>query len=108
MSKYTDAFDRLCGDCTGLDILIVTEKDVHDQGNIYHATKEEREMALRGLEEYQDMVKDEMYGKGKLICGACGWKFTPIGFDNFDLYSNDAVKCPLCDCSDLEPIQTDD
>jgi hypothetical protein len=57
MSRYTDAFDRICGDCAGVDMDKVTAADVRAQAAVWTGddacTPEEVEDAIRGLYEYQ-------------------------------------------------------
>ena len=54
MSKYTDAFDTICGNCAGLNIADISADDVRTQAAIYDdVDQEDIEDAVRGLEEYQ-------------------------------------------------------
>lgn len=53
MSKNTDSFDRICGDCEGIEISSITEDDVRQQAAIYGASEEEIQEAIAGLEEYK-------------------------------------------------------
>jgi len=53
-----DAFDRICGDCAGVDILHMTNQDVRDQAHAWCASGEPCsdemvEAAILGLAEYQ-------------------------------------------------------
>ena len=53
MSKNTDSFDRICGNCAGIDIITITEDDLRQQAAIYGASEDEIQDALAGLEEYK-------------------------------------------------------
>ena len=53
MSKNTDSFDRICGNCAGIDIITITEDDLRQQAAIYGASEDEIQEALAGLEEYK-------------------------------------------------------
>ena len=53
MSKNTDTFDTLCGDCAGLDLADITIDDVRAQASIYGASEDEIQRAIAGLIEYQ-------------------------------------------------------
>ena len=63
MSKYTDAFDGLCGNCAGFDIHELTEADVRQQAVVSAgdgADPLDEEFiadAIRGLHEWQDARK---------------------------------------------------
>ena len=48
-----EAFDKICGDCCGLDMNKITTDDVKRQCAIYGVDGEWIEAALRGLKEYQ-------------------------------------------------------
>lgn len=48
-----EMFDKLCGNCAGIDIADITDEDVRDQGRYYNASKEEIDSAIDGLHEYQ-------------------------------------------------------
>ena len=56
MSKNTDTFDTLCGDCAGLDLADITIDDVRDQCAIYGASEDEIQRAIAGLIEYQALA----------------------------------------------------
>ena len=53
MSKGTEAFDAICGNCAGTDIADITVDDVRAQAAIYGASEEETLAAIDGLIEYQ-------------------------------------------------------
>ena len=53
MSKGTDAFDKICGNCAGINIADITVDDVRAQSAIYGASEEETLAAIAGLVEYQ-------------------------------------------------------
>ncbi len=58
MSKYTDAFDTICGNLSVIDIMTVTENSIREQAEIFRksgetVTNEEINDAIRGLREYQ-------------------------------------------------------
>ncbi len=61
MSRNTDNFDMICGNCEGVDLVLVTEDDVRTQAVIWAQPGEERstdmllliESAIDGLREYQ-------------------------------------------------------
>lgn len=53
MSKNTDTFDTLCGDCSGLNLADITVDDVRAQASIYGASEDEIQRAIAGLIEYQ-------------------------------------------------------
>lgn len=60
MSRYTDAFDRVCGNCSGVDIMSITADDVKNQFRIWQETGEatdveELDNAIIGLSEYQSL-----------------------------------------------------
>ena len=48
-----DAFDKLCGNCAGVDMATVTEADVREMGKHYNASNSFVEAAINGLHEYQ-------------------------------------------------------
>ena len=52
-----DAFDKICGDCCGLDVNEITTDDVRTQGKIYGIDIEWIAAALRGLKEYQKQTE---------------------------------------------------
>ena len=54
MSKGTEAFDAICGNCAGVDIAEITVDDVRAQAAIYGASEEETLAAIDGLVEYQE------------------------------------------------------
>ena len=64
MSKNTDTFDALCGDCAGIDIAEITIDDVRAQCAIYNASEDEIQRAIAGLIEYQalSILNDEGEG----------------------------------------------
>jgi len=54
-----EAFEKICGDCEGLNIDEITENDVRNQAKIWRdsgekCSKEMEEKALAGLKEYQE------------------------------------------------------
>lgn len=53
MSKGTEAFDAICGNCAGIDLTNITIDDVRAQAAIYGASEEETLAAIDGLIEYQ-------------------------------------------------------
>lgn len=53
MSKGTDAFDKICGNCTGIDVAEITIDDVMTQATINGASAEDTQAAIDGLVEYQ-------------------------------------------------------
>lgn len=53
MSKNTDTFNTLYGDCAGLDLADITIDDVRAQASIYGASEDEIQRAIAGLIEYQ-------------------------------------------------------
>ena len=53
MSKNTDTFDSICGDCAGLDLADIAIDDVRTQASIYGASEDEIQRAIAGLIEYQ-------------------------------------------------------
>ena len=48
-----DAFDKICGNCEGLNINDITEADVRTQAEYYNADEPSINAALLGLAEYQ-------------------------------------------------------
>ena len=55
-SSNKDAFDKICGNCTGLMMNEITEDDVRTQAHIYSVNDEWLRAAIRGLKEYQEEV----------------------------------------------------
>jgi len=58
------AFDRICGDCSGLDIMDITEDDVRKQAKTWiddgqPCSDEMIDAAITGLCEYQEEKKKE-------------------------------------------------
>ncbi len=58
MSKNTDAFDRICGACDGINIQEITEDDIRGMADTWNkngerVTEGEIMDALKGLAEYQ-------------------------------------------------------
>ena len=53
MSKGTEAFDAICGNCAGIDLADITADDVRAQAAFYGASEEETLSAIDGLIEYQ-------------------------------------------------------
>lgn len=52
-----DAFDKICGDCTGIDMLTITEDDIRGQAADYHdITEDDIQAAIRGLNEYRRTI----------------------------------------------------
>ena len=64
MSKNTDIFDTLCGDCAGIDIADITIADVRAQASLYGASEEETLSAIDGLIEYQALAILNDEGEG--------------------------------------------
>lgn len=64
MSKNTDTFDTLCGDCAGLDLADITIDDVRAQCAIYGANEDEIQQAIAGLIEYQALAILNDEGEG--------------------------------------------
>jgi hypothetical protein len=57
MSKNTDKFDEICGDCTDLEMLYITEEDVREMAALWVIDSEEEiQLALAGLAEYQSVA----------------------------------------------------
>ena len=56
MSKNTDTFDALCGDCAGIDFAEITIDDVRAQASLYGASEDEIQRAIAGLIEYQALA----------------------------------------------------
>lgn len=56
MSKNTDTFDALCGDCAGIDLAEITIDDVRAQASLYGASEDEVQRAIAGLIEYQALA----------------------------------------------------
>lgn len=70
MSRYTDQFDSICGNCAGIDMLTVTDDDVREQAKRWNEqtmqaegedsdifiTDEQIVDAIRGLDEYKDAI----------------------------------------------------
>ena len=56
MSKNTDTFDTLCGNCAGIDFADITIDDVRAQCAIYNASEDEIQRAIAGLIEYQALA----------------------------------------------------
>ena len=56
MSKNTDTFDTLCGNCAGVDLADITIDDVRAQCAIYNASEDEIQRATAGLIEYQALA----------------------------------------------------
>ena len=56
MSKNTDTFDSICGDCAGIDLADITIDDVRTQCAIYNASEDEIQRAIAGLIEYQALA----------------------------------------------------
>ena len=51
-----EMFDRICGDCAGVDMAGLTESNIREMAEIWGDVSEaDIESAIRGLEEYQDM-----------------------------------------------------
>ena len=53
MSKNTNTFDEICGDCAGLDLAGITIDDVRAQCALYNASEDEIQRAIAGLIEHQ-------------------------------------------------------
>ena len=64
MSKNTDIFDTLCGDCAGIDIAEITIDDVRAQAALYGAGEDEIQWAIAGLIEYQALAILNDEGEG--------------------------------------------
>ena len=56
MSKNTETFDALCGNCAGLDLAEITIDDVRAQAAFYGAGEDEIQRAVAGLIEYQALA----------------------------------------------------
>ena len=56
MSKHTDTFDLICGDCEGIDLRNVSAEDVLAQAKIYGASEDDIKAAVLGLAEYQGIA----------------------------------------------------
>ena len=56
MSKNTDTFDAICGDCAGVDLAGITIDDVRAQAGIYGASEDDIQRAIAGLIEYQALA----------------------------------------------------
>ena len=56
MSKNTDTFDKICGNCAGIDLAEITVDDVRAQASLYNASEDEIQRAIAGLIEYQAMA----------------------------------------------------
>ena len=58
MSKFTDAFDGLCGNCAGINVGELTDDDVRQQATASGVTDPEQIAdAIRGLHEWQATPK---------------------------------------------------
>ena len=64
MSKGTEAFDAICGNCASIDLADITVDDFRAQATIHGASEEETLSAIDGLIEYQDwgILNDEGEG----------------------------------------------
>ena len=88
MSKNTDTFDALCGDCAGIDLRNVSAEDVIAQAKIYGASEEQVQSAVLGLAEYKGVSE-------KATCPQCGMEF-PASDDFADVFGPSDPKCPRC------------
>ena len=88
MSKNTDSFDRICGDCAGLNLQNISAEDVIAQARIYGASDEELQAAILGLAEYQAVTETA-------TCKECGLEF-PADDPLADVFGPSEVKCPRC------------
>jgi hypothetical protein len=50
----SNAFDKICGDCTGININDITEDDIRSQGSIWGCTEDEIEDAIKELHELSE------------------------------------------------------
>ena len=64
MSKNTDTFDALCGNCAGIDLAGITIDDVREQASLYSASEDEIQRAIAGLIEYQALAILNDEGEG--------------------------------------------
>ena len=58
MSRYTDKFDTICGNCTGINMFDITVEDIRAQAKIWTqqgetVTESDISDAMQGLIEYQ-------------------------------------------------------
>ena len=88
MSKNTEVFDRICGDCAGIDLRNVSAEDVLAQAKIYGASEDDIKAAVLGLAEYQGVTETA-------TCKECGLEF-PADDPLADVFGPSEVKCPRC------------
>ena len=88
MSKNTDTFDKICGDCAGMNMQNISAEDVVAQAAIYGASEEETRSAVLGLAEYQGVTETA-------TCKECGLEF-PADDPLADVFGPSEVKCPRC------------
>ena len=88
MSKNTDTFDKICGNCAGLNVQNISAEDVIAQAAIYEASRDEMQAAVFGLIEYQGVTKTA-------TCDECGLVF-PADDQFADVFGPSEIKCPLC------------
>ena len=86
MSKNTDAFDRICGDCAGLDMNDISTEDVIAQAKICGANEEDLQSAIYGLNEYRGNDRES-------ICPTCGLTYPDAFADIF----GEPSRCPRCE-----------
>ena len=58
-NENQDAFDKICGDCTGIDMTTITDDDVRAQAEVWAksgdpCSDEMIAAAIAGLHEYQN------------------------------------------------------
>ena len=64
MSKNTNTFDGICGNCAGIDLAGITIDDVREQASLYSASEDEIQRAIAGLIEYQALAILNDEGEG--------------------------------------------
>lgn len=69
MSRNTDLFDQLCGNCAGIDLGEITPDDVRTMGSYYGATPDEIDMAIAGLAEYRAICWNVVESVGMIPSG---------------------------------------
>ena len=89
MSKNTDTFDAICGNCAGLNLRKVSAEDVIAQAKIYGASEEQVHSAVLGLAEYQGMSETA-------TCPQCGLEFPASDDDFADIFGPSNPNCPRC------------
>jgi len=59
MSENTNAFDEICGNCEGIDILAIDEESIRSMAKYYGSSEGQIRAAICGLQEYQEEAEGE-------------------------------------------------